>query len=64
EGYIPNDLNKAMELAGMWGDKIPKGIINQKEKPSYTDKIKILKESTLVSGEYLPENVQKVIESL
>ncbi|MDP3284481.1 MAG: 2-oxoacid:ferredoxin oxidoreductase subunit beta [Desulfobacterales bacterium] len=64
EGYIPNDFNKAMELAGMWGDKIPIGIIYQKEKPSYTDKIKILKESTLVSGEYLPENVQKVIESL
>ena len=64
EGYIPDDFNKAMELSGMWGDKIPIGIIYQKEKPSYTDKIHKLKEGTLVSGKYLPEKVQRVIESL
>ena len=64
EEYIPDDFNKAMELAGMWGDKIPIGIIYQKEKPSYTDKIHKLKEGALVSGKYLPEKVQSVIESL
>jgi len=48
----------------MWGDKIPIGIIYRKEKPSYTDKIHKLKEGALVSGKYLPENVQRVIESL
>ncbi|RPH51883.1 MAG: 2-oxoacid:ferredoxin oxidoreductase subunit beta [Desulfobacteraceae bacterium] len=64
EGYIPDDFNKAMELSGMWGDKIPIGIMYRKEKPSYTDKIKRLKENTLISGKYLPEKVQSVIESL
>ena len=64
EEYIPDDFNKAMELAGMWGDKIPIGIIYRKEKPSYTDKIHKLKKGALVSGKYLPENVQRVIESL
>jgi len=52
EGYIPDDFNRAMELSWMWGDKIPIGIIYQKEKPSYTDKINKLKNGTLVSGEY------------
>ncbi|MDP3284417.1 MAG: 2-oxoacid:ferredoxin oxidoreductase subunit beta [Desulfobacterales bacterium] len=64
EEYIPDDFNKAMELAGMWGDKIPIGIIYRKEKPSYTDKIHKLKEGTLVSRKYLPEKVQRIIESL
>jgi len=64
EGYIPDDFYKAMELSRMWGDKIPIGIIYQKEKPSYTDKIKKLTESTLVSGKYSQEKVKKAIESL
>jgi len=64
EGYIPDDFNKAMELSRMWGDKIPIGIIYQKEKPSYTDKIKKLKESTLISGKYSQEKVQNAIHSL
>ena len=64
EGYIPDDFNKAMELSRMWGDKIPIGIIYQKEKPSYTDKIIKLKESTLISGKYSQEKVQNAIHSL
>jgi 2-oxoglutarate ferredoxin oxidoreductase subunit beta len=64
EGYIPDDFNKAMELSRMWGDKIPIGIIYQKEKPSYTDKIKKLKESTLISGKYSQEKVRNAIHIL
>ncbi len=64
EGYRPDDFSKAMELSRMWGDKIPIGIIYQKEKPSYTDKIKKLKESTLISGEYSQEKVRNAIYSL
>jgi len=64
EGYIPDDFNKAMELSRMWGDKIPIGIIYQKEKPSYTDKIKKLIENTLISGKYSQEKVRNAIESL
>lgn len=64
EGYVPDDLNMAMEHSRMWGDKIPIGIIYQKEKPSYTDKIKKLKESTLLSGKYSQKKVQNVIHSL
>ena len=64
EGYIPDDFNRAMEISRMWGDKIPMGIIYQKEKPSYTDKINKLKKDTLVSGEYSQEKVQNAIHSL
>ncbi len=64
EGYIPDDFNRAMELSRMWGDKIPIGIIYQKEKPSYTDKINKLKKGTLVSGEYSQKKVQNAINSL
>ncbi|MBU1713850.1 MAG: 2-oxoacid:ferredoxin oxidoreductase subunit beta [Proteobacteria bacterium] len=64
EGYIPDNFNRAMELARMWGDKIPIGIIYQKEKPSYTDKINKLKKGTLVSGEYSQKKVQNAINSL
>ena len=64
EGYIPDDFNKAMKLSRMWGDKIPIGIIYQKEKPSYTDKINKLKNGTLVSGKYSQIKVQNAIQSL
>ncbi|MBU2623603.1 MAG: 2-oxoacid:ferredoxin oxidoreductase subunit beta [Proteobacteria bacterium] len=63
KGYIPDDFNKAMEISRMWGDKIPLGIIYQKEKPSYTDKIIKLKKGTLVSGEYSQKKVQNAIHS-
>ena len=64
EGYIPDDFNRAMKLSRMWGDKIPIGIIYQKEKPSYTDKINKLKNGTLVSGKYSQIKVQNAIQSL
>jgi 2-oxoglutarate/2-oxoacid ferredoxin oxidoreductase subunit beta len=64
EGYAPDNFNRAMELSRMWGDKIPIGIIYRKEKPSYTDKIKKLKESSLVSGKYSQKKVQNMIQSL
>jgi len=64
ERYIPDDFNKAMEISRMWGDRIPIGIIYQKEKPSYTDKINKLKKGTLVSGEYSQKKVQNAIHSL
>lgn len=64
EGYIPDDFNKAMKLSRIWGDKIPIGIIYQKEKPSYTDKINKLKKGTLVSGEYSQKKVRNAIHSL
>jgi len=64
EGYIPDDFSKAMELARIWGDKIPIGIIYQKEKPSYTDKIDKLKSGTLLSGKYSQKKVQNAIQTL
>jgi 2-oxoglutarate ferredoxin oxidoreductase subunit beta len=64
EGYLPDDLNRAMELSRAWGDKIPIGIIYKKEKPSYTDKIKTLQNGTLLSREYLPEKIRRAIGSL
>ncbi|MDQ1331239.1 MAG: 2-oxoglutarate/2-oxoacid ferredoxin oxidoreductase subunit beta [Thermodesulfobacteriota bacterium] len=64
KGYVPDNFNKAMKLAGMWGDKIPIGIIYQKEKPSYTEKIKKLKTNTLISGVYSQKLVQNAINSL
>jgi len=64
EGYIPDDFNKAMELSRMWGEKIPIGIIYQKEKPSYTEKLNKLKRGTLVSGVYSQKKVQNAIHSL
>jgi 2-oxoglutarate ferredoxin oxidoreductase subunit beta len=64
KGYVPDNFDKAMKLARMWGDKIPIGIIYQKEKPSYTEKIKKLKTNTLISGEYSQKKVQNAINSL
>lgn len=64
EGYMSDDFNKAMELSSILGDKITIGILYQKEKPSYTDKIKKLTESTLVSGKYSQKKVKRAIKSL
>jgi 2-oxoglutarate ferredoxin oxidoreductase subunit beta len=44
EGHDATDLNKALEKALEWGDRIPIGIFYNKERPTYHDSIKHIKD--------------------
>jgi len=61
DDYVADNLEKAMDIARQWGDKIPLGIIYQKEKPTFTDQIKILKKGPLVSQKYDPKKLQALL---
>jgi len=62
--YIPDNPEKALNLSREWGDRIPIGVIYKEEKPTFTDRIDILKKGTLISKEYDPESLQSQLSGL
>lgn len=57
------DLNKAFEIAGEWGDKIPIGVFYKVEKPIYEDGDVGLKSGNPVKADISDVDVQAVMES-
>lgn len=62
--YTPDNWLKAMEISQEWGDKIPTGIIFQSKAPTFTDRINILKKSTLINKKYSEERLNKTLSKL
>jgi len=46
--YNPQDKTQAFLKAQEWGDKIPVGIIFKKDKPTYEDRVAVLKDKSLL----------------
>ncbi len=51
-GYVPDNLQSAMNICLNTEEKIPTGILFKKEKPSYTELFELLKDGTLASKKY------------
>ena len=64
ENYVPDSFEKAMSISMQWGDKIPIGILYKKEKPSFVDRIGILKQGPLLSQKYDPEKLQNFLQEI
>jgi len=62
--YDPADKQQAMALAEQWEEKIPIGILYQKETPTFTDRIDHLKGGPLVNRTYDREAVQALLTGL
>ncbi len=54
EGHDRKDKANAWELAQMWGDKIPMGVLYQEERPTYEDQEVALRDGPLVKQELKP----------
>lgn len=61
EDSLPDDFDRALKLSREWGDKIPIGILYQKEKPHFTDGIATLQEGSLLSRKYDPKRLQDLL---
>jgi len=61
EDYDPSDIEKAISLARKWGDRIPIGILYQKESRSYTDRICHLDAGPLTDLSYEKDRVRQMI---
>lgn len=61
-GYVPDDLEKAMQVARQWGDEIPVGVIYKREGVPFTDRIPRLASGPLNSGLFNPGAVASLIE--
>lgn len=61
ENYDPDDFENAINIARRWGEKIPIGIIYQKEKPTFIDRIEMLNQGPLISQKYNPERLQALL---
>lgn len=48
EGYEAQDLQQALALSMLWGDRIPVGVFYQTERPTYGDSLRQLEQGPLV----------------
>ena len=60
ERYDPGDKKAALEKALEWGERIPIGIIYEKEFPVYEDQLPALSKNSLVRHEIDPARVEKL----
>jgi 2-oxoglutarate ferredoxin oxidoreductase subunit beta len=63
ETYKADDLHKAFDMTMEWEDKIPIGILYQKETSSYTDELVPLQSGSLIKQTYDPKKIQKAISA-
>jgi 2-oxoglutarate ferredoxin oxidoreductase subunit beta len=63
EKYQADDLHRAIEKTMEWEDKIPIGIIYQKETRSYTDELAPLQSGPLFKQTYDSKKIQKAISA-
>jgi 2-oxoglutarate ferredoxin oxidoreductase subunit beta len=61
EKYDPGDKKAALERALEWGDKIPIGVIYEKDLPVYEDQLPALSKGPLVRQEINPAEVEKLL---
>lgn len=62
--YKPNDINNAYELALEWEDRLPIGILFQKEGVPFAQRIPALKNGPLIARTYDPQKLQRVLSAL
>ena len=61
--YTADDLHQALDLTMEWEDKIPIGIIYQKETGAYRDELVPLQSGSLIEQTYDPKKIQKAISA-
>ncbi|MBM2824421.1 MAG: pyruvate ferredoxin/flavodoxin oxidoreductase, beta subunit [Dehalococcoidales bacterium] len=59
-GYDPGDRKAALDKALEWGERIPIGLIYQKEMPPYEEQIPALVKGPLVNQEIDPKQVERL----
>ena len=60
--YDPGDKLAAFNKAQEWGERIPIGVIYQKELPTFEEQIPALKKGPLVKQEIKPEQVENLLD--
>ncbi len=63
-GSVPDNIDEAMKYATQWGEKIPIGIIYKKEKPTFTDRIDVLRQGPLNSRVYDSKRLKTLLSKL
>jgi len=64
EDYVPDDFEKAMNLARQWGDRIPIGILYQEEKAAFMDRVEMFQQDPLILQQYDPARLQALLSEI
>ena len=62
--YRPSDRSAAMEKALEWGERIPIGVIYQRERPTFEDELTVLRKGPLVKQPTDPMQVGALLDEL
>jgi 2-oxoglutarate ferredoxin oxidoreductase subunit beta len=60
--YRPSDRSAAMEKALEWGERIPIGVIYQRERPTFEDELTVLRKGPLVKQTMDPMQVGALLD--
>jgi 2-oxoglutarate ferredoxin oxidoreductase subunit beta len=60
--YRPSDRSAAMEKALEWGERIPIGVIYQRERPTFEDELAVLRKGPLVKQTMDPMQVGALLD--
>ncbi|OPY71982.1 MAG: 2-oxoglutarate oxidoreductase subunit KorB [Syntrophorhabdus sp. PtaU1.Bin002] len=58
-GYDPEDRPAAFEKALEWGEKIPIGLIYRNHRPTFEDRVPVIKDGPLVNRFFSPEAIRE-----
>ncbi|OPX99088.1 MAG: 2-oxoglutarate oxidoreductase subunit KorB [Syntrophorhabdus sp. PtaB.Bin006] len=58
-GYDPEDRPAAFEKALEWGEKIPIGLIYRNHRPTFEDRVPVIKDGPLVNRPLFPEAIRE-----
>jgi 2-oxoglutarate ferredoxin oxidoreductase subunit beta len=60
--FNPEDVGEAFAKSLEWGDRIPIGIIHKSKRPSYEQRLSVLKRGPLISNKYSIEKMTKILK--
>ncbi len=61
DDYDPEDREMAFKTALQWGDRIPTGIIYRNQRPTFEDRVPVIREEPLVRKEGKVETVESLL---
>lgn len=61
--FNPENVEKSFEKSLEWGDRIPIGIIHKSKRPSYEEKLIVLRRGPLIKNEYPTKKVKTTLKN-
>lgn len=63
DGHDPSDRVKAFQKALEWGERIPTGILYRRSRPTFEERISVIRDLPLVRRDFSPQNISQELRA-